>query len=49
MAALLEAARIPGLTLTTEVFPAETHMTVWPMAFIHGVRAVLGKRGRGVK
>lgn len=41
MARLLKAASIPGLTLHTETFPGETHMTVWPMAFIHGVRAVM--------
>jgi uncharacterized protein len=45
MAALLKAAGIPGLQLTTEVFPGETHMTAWPIAFIHGVQAVFA-RGR---
>jgi hypothetical protein len=39
---LLKAAGIPGLELTTEVFSGERHMTVWPFAFIHGIRAVLG-------
>jgi predicted alpha/beta superfamily hydrolase len=42
MVALLRAASIPGIELMTEVFPGETHMTVWPMAFIHGVQAVFG-------
>lgn len=45
MAALLKASAIPGLELITEAFAGETHMTVWPMAFIHGVRAVFGTRG----
>jgi uncharacterized protein len=42
MASLLKTAAVPGLKLMTEIFPAETHMTVWPMAFIHGVQAVFG-------
>ncbi len=44
MTALLNGASIPGLRLMTEVFPGETHMSVWPMAFIHGVQAVFGTR-----
>lgn len=40
MARLLKVAAIPGLRLMLEAFPGETHMTVWPMAFIHGVQAV---------
>ena len=28
----------------TEVIPGETHMTVWPVAFTHGVQAMLGTR-----
>jgi uncharacterized protein len=40
MSRLLATAAIPGLRLRTEVFERETHMTVWPMAFIHGVQAV---------
>jgi predicted alpha/beta superfamily hydrolase len=44
MAALMHSARVPGLRLMTEIFPGETHMTVWPMAFIHGVQAVFGTR-----
>jgi len=43
MAAVLKAANIPGLSVTTEAFSGETHMTVWPLAFIHGVQMVLGK------
>lgn len=41
MVALIRRAAIPGLGLTSEVFPGERHMTVWPMAFSHGVQAVL--------
>lgn len=44
LAALLKAANLPGLELTTEVFAGETHMTVWPMAFIHGIQSVFGVR-----
>lgn len=44
MAAVLKAARVPGLDLTTEVFSGENHMSVWPMAFIHGVRAIFGTK-----
>jgi predicted alpha/beta superfamily hydrolase len=40
--ALLKAAAIPGLKLTTEVFQGETHMSAWPIAFIHGMRAMFG-------
>lgn len=40
MASRLKAAAIPGLELTTEVLAGEAHMTAWPMAFIHGIRAV---------
>jgi uncharacterized protein len=42
LAALLKSAEIPGLELITEVFQGATHMTVWPMAYIHGVQAVFG-------
>lgn len=44
MVALLERLRITGLELLTEVFPGETHMTAWPLAFIRGVPAVLRHR-----
>jgi uncharacterized protein len=40
LAALLKAAAIPGLTLTTEALQGETHMTAWPIAFMRGVQAV---------
>jgi predicted alpha/beta superfamily hydrolase len=35
-------AAIPGLSLTTRVFTAETHATAWALAFSHGVRTLLG-------
>lgn len=37
-------AAIPGLTLMSEIFPGETHITVWPIAFTHGVQTMLGTR-----
>jgi predicted alpha/beta superfamily hydrolase len=40
MAALMKKGTIPGLELTTEVFPGATHMTVWPTAYIRGIQAV---------
>jgi uncharacterized protein len=42
--AQLKAAAIPGLQVMSEIFPGETHMTAWPIAFIHGVQAMLGTR-----
>jgi predicted alpha/beta superfamily hydrolase len=47
MAALLKSASIPGLKMTIEVIPGETHMTVWPIALMHGVQAVFGLRRVG--
>jgi uncharacterized protein len=44
MAVLLKAAQLRGLRLTTEVLQGETHLTVWPMAFIHGIQTVFGTR-----
>jgi len=44
MAALMRRAAIPGLQLTTEVLTGETHMTAWPISFIHGIKAVFGTR-----
>jgi predicted alpha/beta superfamily hydrolase len=41
---LMRAADIPGLRLTTEVMNGEGHTTVWPIAFMHGVQAVLSPR-----
>lgn len=45
LVALLRAANIEGLHLTSEVFAGETHMTALPMAFMHGVQTVLGSSG----
>jgi predicted alpha/beta superfamily hydrolase len=47
MVTLVKAARIAGLELMTEELPGETHMTVWPSAFTHGVQAVFGTRVLG--
>jgi uncharacterized protein len=44
MAALLKKAAIPGLRLVAEAIPGETHMSVLPVAFMHGVQAVFGRR-----
>lgn len=43
LVALLRAAEIPGLELTQQVFAHETHASVWPVAFSHGVQAVYGR------
>lgn len=40
----VKLAAIPGLELMSEIFPGETHKTVWPIAFTHGVQAMLGTR-----
>jgi uncharacterized protein len=42
MAAILNGPAVPGLDLMTETLEGETHLTVWPLAFIHGVQAVYG-------
>jgi uncharacterized protein len=39
----LNRSGIAGLTLTTRVFPGETHATAWTSAFTHGVRALFGE------
>ena len=44
MVALLRRAAIPGLTLMAEAAHGETHTTVWPIAFMRGVQAILGTR-----
>jgi pimeloyl-ACP methyl ester carboxylesterase len=41
---ILRSGHISGLEVMTEVVPGETHMTVWPIAFMHGVQAMLGTR-----
>jgi hypothetical protein len=35
---------IPGLKVMAEILPNESHITVLPIAFIHGVQAMLGTR-----
>jgi len=40
LAALLRGANLPGLTIRSELIPGETHASVWPIAFTHGVQAV---------
>jgi predicted alpha/beta superfamily hydrolase len=42
LAKLLKKAAIPGLELTGRVFPGETHATAWTLAFIHGLKSLLG-------
>lgn len=44
VAKAIKNAAIPGLELMVELFPGESHITVWPTAFIHGVQAMLGTR-----
>jgi uncharacterized protein len=46
MVQLLKAADIAGLQLTSEAIAGQTHMSVWPIAFVRGVQAVLGSRVR---
>lgn len=40
----MKKAAIPGLQIMTEILPAESHATVIPFAFLHGVQAVFGTR-----
>jgi hypothetical protein len=47
LASILKNAAIQGLELMVEAFPGEIHMTVYPIAFIHGVQAVFGLRRIG--
>jgi len=46
MAALLKSQSIPGLEVFTKVFQGENHATVLPLAFMHGLQAVLGRPNR---
>lgn len=39
---MLRAKSLPGLSLTTRIFPDESHTTVAPMNFIRGLVAVFG-------
>jgi hypothetical protein len=47
LASILKNAAIPGLKLMVESFPGEIHMSVYPIAFIHGVQAVFDMRRIG--
>ena len=40
LANLLRSSDGRGLHLNAEAFQGETHLTVWPMAFIHGIQCV---------
>lgn len=42
LASLLHKARIPGLEFTSRIYPGETHASVWPIAFLHGIQAIFG-------
>jgi predicted alpha/beta superfamily hydrolase len=42
LANLLRAASILGFDFASSVIPGETHMSVWPIAFSHGVQAIYG-------
>lgn len=44
LAKAVQDAAIPGLELMFEIIPGETHKTIWPVAFTHGVQAVMGTR-----
>jgi hypothetical protein len=39
---MLRAKKPPGLSLTTRIFPDETHTTVAAMSLIRGLSAVYG-------
>ena len=41
---VIRDASIPGLHFMSEVFAGESHKSVWPIAFIHGMQAVFGIR-----
>lgn len=43
IAAALGERRYPNLRLISHVFPDETHMSVYPGAFVRGLRAVFGE------
>ena len=42
LAAMLSNAALPGLELATDILLKEVHTTVWPTAFLKGIRHVLG-------
>ncbi len=43
MIALLQASEHTNLKVLAEAFVGETHMSAWPISFMHGVRALLAK------
>lgn len=42
LAKCLKRSAIPGLDVRGQIFPGETHATAWPLAFIHGLKALFG-------
>jgi|SRR5579871_901279 len=42
LAGLLQRANIAGLKLLPQVFPSETHLGVWPVAFSHAIQTLFG-------
>jgi uncharacterized protein len=46
LAGLLHRARLPGLEFTSRVYPGETHLSVYPIAFSHGVQFAYGPAER---
>jgi predicted alpha/beta superfamily hydrolase len=46
LAAVLRRAQLPGLDLHVRIFPGETHASVWPVAFTHGVQFLYGPADR---
>jgi predicted alpha/beta superfamily hydrolase len=42
LGALLNELKIPGLDWTFEVLAGETHVSAWPIAFMHGIRRCFG-------
>jgi uncharacterized protein len=39
---VLRRSALPGLELETEIVKGETHMSVWPISFSHGVQSIYG-------
>ncbi len=46
LASLLRGAQIPGLDLKVRSYDGETHASVWPIAFTHGVQFIFGPAER---
>jgi predicted alpha/beta superfamily hydrolase len=47
LVAMLKNGSIPNLELFAEAIPGETHISVWPIAFMHGIQTVFGQRRIG--